>query len=74
MTNQSAYFANQAYPGDPEPKEKANEKLYACRSDNKGKELQQIVQQSGNSVWQIRLADFWAPGDLHSCDVLYHSS
>ena len=44
-------FCQPLQPGDPEPKSKQKEKLYNCRSTNKGKELQEIVKKSGHTWW-----------------------
>ena len=45
-----------------------------CRSRNKGHEIQDMVKQSGNEEWKIRLANVLGTGDLLSRDIMYHKS
>lgn len=53
---------------------KQNEKLSCCLTVNMGKKVQDIVKNSENSVWEVRLGDVLSPGDLVSRDIMYHHS
>ena len=50
------------------------EKLYQCRSYDRGLSLQEIVSNSNNETWKVNLADIIAEGDLHARDITYHTS
>ena len=54
--------------------EQNEEILINCRSENKGKEIEEIVEKSQNPVWKIRLSDILTSGDLLSRDIVYHST
>lgn len=54
--------------------EKDNEILYACRSENSGISVKEIVDKSDNASWKVQLADIISEGDFLARDIVYHKS
>ena len=53
---------------------KSKETLHACQSQNCGKSIREIVDNSNNPQWKVQIANITAWDDFLAKDIVYHKA